>query len=86
MLFSALFYPFKFLFDADFLAPFPSVNRWFVTIANQPNVQVCVVCCVLRMCSCIGICPFVLVCTFYICVVVAVDSSVMSGLPPQAER
>jgi len=39
VLVSALFYPFKFLLDADFRAPFPSVTRWFFTAVNQPQFQ-----------------------------------------------
>ena len=40
VIFSGLFYGFKFLFDGAFLAAFPSVHRWFVTLANQPQVKV----------------------------------------------
>ena len=37
---SSLFYGFKFLFDASFRAPFPSVTRWFFTCVNQPAFKV----------------------------------------------
>lgn len=36
---SALFYPFKFVADAAFRAPFPNVMRWFDTLVNQPNFK-----------------------------------------------
>lgn len=39
VVFAGLFYGFKFLFDADFLASFPSVQRWFITLANQPQFE-----------------------------------------------
>ena len=39
VVFAGLFYGFKFLFDADFLASFPSVHRWFITLANQPQFE-----------------------------------------------
>jgi elongation factor 1-gamma len=36
---SALVYPFKFVADADFRAPFPNVMRWFDTCVNQVHFQ-----------------------------------------------
>jgi elongation factor 1-gamma len=36
---STLVYPFKFVADAEFRAPFPNVMRWFDTCVNQPNFQ-----------------------------------------------
>jgi len=36
---STLIYPFKFVADAAFRAPFPNVARWFDTCVNQPNFQ-----------------------------------------------
>lgn len=32
-----LYYPMKILLDAKFRAPFPSVERWFTTLINQPE-------------------------------------------------
>lgn len=37
-----LLYPFKFVADAAFRAPFPNVIRWFTTCVNQPQFE-CVV-------------------------------------------
>jgi elongation factor 1-gamma len=34
---STLVYPFKFVADVEFRAPFPNVMRWFDTCVNQPN-------------------------------------------------
>lgn len=36
---SALVYPFKFVADAAFRAPFPNVIRWFNTCVNQPAFE-----------------------------------------------
>lgn len=36
---SALVYPFKFVCDPAFRAPFPSVMRWFETCVNQPQFE-----------------------------------------------
>lgn len=36
---SALVYPFKFVADAAFRAPFPNVVRWFTTLVNQPQFE-----------------------------------------------
>ena len=36
---STLVYPFKFVADAVFRAPFPNVMRWFETCVNQPHFQ-----------------------------------------------
>mmetsp|Transcript_23139 Transcript_23139/g.33905 ORF Transcript_23139/g.33905 Transcript_23139/m.33905 type:complete len:440 (+) Transcript_23139:41-1360(+) len=36
---STLVYPFKFVADAAFRAPFPNVMRWFDTCVNQPNFE-----------------------------------------------
>mmetsp|Transcript_28942 Transcript_28942/g.48841 ORF Transcript_28942/g.48841 Transcript_28942/m.48841 type:complete len:448 (-) Transcript_28942:119-1462(-) len=36
---STLVYPFKFVADADFRAPFPNVMRWFDTCVNQDNFK-----------------------------------------------
>ena len=36
---SALVYPFKFVADASFRAPFPNVVRWFTTCVNQPSFE-----------------------------------------------
>jgi elongation factor 1-gamma len=36
---SALVYPFKFVADAAFRAPFPNVLRWFETCVNQPAFE-----------------------------------------------
>lgn len=36
---SALVYPFKFVTDPSYRAPFPNVIRWFNTCANQPAFQ-----------------------------------------------
>jgi len=36
---SALFYPFKFLLDPAFRAPYPNVVRWFLTCVNQPQFK-----------------------------------------------
>ena len=34
-----LFYPMKFIMDAKYRAPFPSLMRWFLTCVNQ--VRLC---------------------------------------------
>ena len=36
---SALVYPFKFVADPEFRAPFPNVMRWFTTCVNQPAFE-----------------------------------------------
>lgn len=36
---SALVYPFKFVADAAYRAPFPNVVRWFNTLVNQPAFE-----------------------------------------------
>jgi elongation factor 1-gamma len=36
---SALVYPFKFVADAEYRAPFPNVLRWFTTCVNQPAFE-----------------------------------------------
>ena len=33
-----LFYPMKFIMDAKYRAPFPSLMRWFLTCVNQVRV------------------------------------------------
>ena len=36
---TTLLYPFKFVADPAFRAPFPNVIRWFTTLVNQPQFQ-----------------------------------------------
>src|SRR3546814_11732568 len=36
---SALLYPFKFVADAAYRAPFVNVQRWFNTLVHQPQFQ-----------------------------------------------
>ena len=36
--FIMLFYPMKFIMDAKYRAPFPSLMRWFLTCVNQVRV------------------------------------------------
>ena len=36
---SALVYPFKFVADPSYRAPFPNVMRWFTTCVNQPSFE-----------------------------------------------
>jgi len=39
VLVSVLYYPFKFLLDPAFRAPYPNVVRWYLTCVNQPQFK-----------------------------------------------